>query len=78
MQNPFIVLTVYSVAIITMPIAVFFGTKSLVEIVSPTAEGNLWGAVTSVITVHIVLFAFVYKAFQEEKKVAKEAGAKKD
>lgn len=72
MSNPFMVLTVYSVAIITMPIAVFFATKHGVEVISPTSEGNVWGAVASVVAVHVVLFAFVYRAFQEEKVIAKE------
>lgn len=77
MSNPFVVLSIYSVAIITMPIIVFFGTKQIAE-ATVTNEGNIYGAVAAVIAVHVVLFAFVYKAFQEEKALAKEQAQKKE
>jgi len=76
--NPFMALMIYSTAIITMPIATFFGVKSGVETFMPDAEGNVYGAIASVIIVHVILFAFVYRAFQEEKVIAKEAGQKQD
>lgn len=78
MQNPFMVLTVYSIATFVVPIGVFFGTQYIVETVSPSRDANVWGAVTSVVSLHIVLFMFVWKAFQEEKKVEKETAPKRD
>jgi hypothetical protein len=75
--NPFAALMVYSFAIITMPIATFFGMKQLAEAFW-TDEGNVWGAVSAVVAVHIILFAFVYRAFQEEKVIAKERGQKQE
>lgn len=76
--NPFMALMLYSTAIITMPIVTFFGVKTGVEAFMPDAEGNVYGAIASVIAVHVILFAFVYRAFQEEKVIAKEAGQKQD
>jgi hypothetical protein len=56
----------------------FFGTQAVVEVVSPSSDSNIWAAVLAVIGLHVVLFMFVWKAFQEEKKVAAKTPDKKD
>lgn len=75
--NPFVALMVYSVAIITMPIVTFFGGKNVADYFG-AEEGNIYGAVAAVVAVHVILFAFVYRAFQEEKVIAKQAGQKQE
>lgn len=75
--SPFGALMVYSTLIITAPIFTFFGAKHVAETLW-TDEGNVYGAVSAVIVVHVVLFAFVYRAFQEEKVIAKERGQKQE
>lgn len=77
-NNPFVSLTIYSVAVITVPIGIFFLTKSMAESMTPASDSNIIGAVASVIAVHVVLFAFVYKAFQEEKSLARQQAEKTD
>lgn len=77
-SNPFMTLTIYSVGIFVVPITAFFATQRIVEMVSPTSDANVWSAVMAVIALHVILFAFVYKAFQEEKKVAAKVSEKKD
>lgn len=76
--NPFMALMVYSAAIITMPIFTFFGGKNVAESWLGFEEGNIVGAVTAVVAVHVILFAFVYRAFQEEKVIAKEREQKNE
>jgi hypothetical protein len=78
MSSPYFALSVYSAAVITVPIGIFFLVKSLAEVTFPGSDANVIGAVASVIAVHVVLFAFVYKAFREEKSLARQQEAKKD
>lgn len=78
MSSPYFALSIYSAAVITVPIGIFFLTKLMAEIVFPHWDANIAGAIASVIAVHVVLFAFVYKAFREEKSLARQQDAKKD
>ena len=72
MSSPYFALSVYSAAIVVVPISVFFLTKRLTEALFSAADANIAGAIASVIAVHIVLFAFVFKAFREEKTLARQ------
>lgn len=78
MSSPYFALSIYSAAVITVPIAIFFCAKSLTEATFPQSDANIVGAIASVIAVHVVLFAFVHKAFREEKSLARQQEAKKD
>lgn len=82
LMSPFMSLTFYSIAMIAGPIVSFFLAKNLSELFI-TDNGNIYGAVVAVITVHVVLIAFVMKAFKEEQSLAAQpgqakAGAKQD
>lgn len=68
--SPWMALSIYSIAIIIMPIIIFYTAKSLSETFIKGAEGNIYGAISAVIGVHVILFGFVYRAFQEEKQIA--------
>ena len=77
--NPWMALSIYSIAIILGPIVIFYTAKSLSETFIKGAEGNIYGAISAVIGVHVILFGFVYRAFQEEKHVAaQQRGEKHD
>ena len=78
MSSPYFALSVYSAAVITVPIGIFFLTKLMAEFAFPLWDANVIGAIASVIAVHVVLFLFVYKAFREEKSLARQQEAKKD
>jgi len=75
--SPFGCLMVYSTLIITSPVFAFFATKPIAEMLW-TNDGNTAAAVVSVIVLHVVLFAFVYRAFQEESTSAAIGQQKKD
>ena len=75
--SPFMALTFYSIAIISGPIVAFYLFKSFSELVGITDQGNIYGAVAAVVTVHVVLIAFVVRAYKEEQSVYK-AQKKKD
>lgn len=78
-SSPWMALTIYSVAIIILPIVIFYTGKSLSETFIKGAEGNIYGAISAVIGVHVILIAFVYRAFQEEKQFAtQQRGQKAD
>lgn len=76
-MSPFMALTFYSIAMIAGPIVVFFLCKSLPELLNITDDGNIYGAVAAVVTVHVVLIAFIIRAYKEEKSVSK-VSEKKD
>lgn len=78
MSSPYVALSLYSAAVIVVPIGLFFLTKLVTEVLSPLSDANIVGAVVAVIAVHVVLFAFVLKAFREEKTLAQQQDAKKD
>ena len=77
-MSPFMALTFYSIAIIAGPILTFFIFKSLAESLSITDQGNIYGAVAAVVTVHVVLIAFVVRAYKEEQSISTKVAEKKD
>lgn len=74
-MGPFATLGVYSFMMILGPFAAYYVTKDALEHwfkdMQPTTA-NISAAVVAVITVHVVLFAFVYKAYQEDKPPAEK------
>jgi len=65
----------YCSLILLLPLLAFFGTKSLVfEIMlgqQSTIGTNIVAAVVAVITLHLALGLFIYKAYFDEEKTRK-------
>lgn len=59
---------VYSLAMITLPIFAYFVSYSFYDFLR-FEKPSIYSAITAVIVVHIILCAFVYKAYQEDKKI---------
>jgi len=80
-RGPIANLIIYSFAMITLPIVAFFVSKAGFDAMG-FEQGNIYGAACAVITVHIILFGFVYVAYEEDRNVArdklKELSEKKD
>jgi len=68
-QNPFTVLIYYSIAMVSLPIVTYFGTRHVLHNFTNPQSANIYSAISAVIVVHIILFAFVYKAFKEDKQI---------
>lgn len=79
-MSPFAALFVYSIGMITLPIGAFFTTKWFAEkfVVQEPRDANMYAVVGSVLTVHIILFAYIYKAFQEDKIISDDKMTKND
>ncbi|XP_054159806.1 vacuolar ATPase assembly integral membrane protein vma21-like [Oppia nitens] len=69
-RNPLITLVYYSIAMVTCPIGGYFLSRPLFELVTSGQSVNIYSAITAVIIVHIILFMFVYIAYNEDKKLA--------
>jgi hypothetical protein len=41
-------------------------------LITSAQSANIYSAISAVIVVHVLLFAFVYKAYKEDKHYAKE------
>ncbi len=70
--NPLQSLVYYSIAMVSLPIVAYFLSRNLLELITSAQSANVYSAISAVIVVHILLFAFVYKAYQEDKQYAKE------
>ena len=66
----------YSLSMIILPLGSFFLTKFLVNHLF-NVDANLYAVVVSVIAVHCILVAFVYKAYKEDKAVSERKSAEK-
>ena len=67
----------YSLSMIILPLGSFFLTKFLVSQMFGV-DANLYAVVVSVIAVHCILLAFVYKAYKEDKAVSEKSAEKVD
>ena len=67
----------YSLSMIILPLGSFFLTKFLVSRMFGV-DANLYAVVVSVIAVHCILLAFVYKAYKEDKAVSEKSAEKVD
>ena len=70
-MNPFTILILYSLAMITIPISVYFLLKNSLESIISKQSASIYSIVGSVLTIHVILFGFIYQAFKEDKKVSK-------
>jgi hypothetical protein len=70
--NPLQSLVYYSIAMISLPIIAYFASRNLLQLITTPQSANVYSAISAVIVVHILLFAFVYKAYQEDKQYARE------
>ena len=68
----------YSLSMIILPLGSFFLTKFVVSEVFGVDSANLYAVVVSVIAVHCILIAFVYKAYKEDKAVSEKSAEKVD
>ncbi|CAK9299541.1 unnamed protein product [Gordionus sp. m RMFG-2023] len=61
-------LLIYSAILIVSPLYIFFISKYLCDnyLVYTKSNSNIASAVAAVFTVHIVLAAYIYKAFQDD------------
>lgn len=73
-QNPFQVLLIYSLLMITFPVTSFFVSKTVVENIFNVSSNQsyIYATAVSVISIHIILAMFVYKAYNEDKPYAIE------
>lgn len=62
-------LFLFSVAMFTLPIASYFGTLNLLEQYygTPPSNSYIYGVITAVLVVQLIIAAYIYKAFQEDK-----------
>ena len=70
-MNPFTILILYSLAMITVPISIYFLLKNSLESFISKQSASIYSIVGSVLTIHVILFGFIYQAFKEDKKVSK-------
>ena len=70
-MNPFTILILYSLAMITVPISIYFLLKNSLESLISKQSASIYSIVGSVLTIHVILFGFIYQAFNEDKKVSK-------
>ena len=70
-MNPFTILILYSLAMITVPISIYFLLKNSLESFISKQSASIYSIVGSVLTIHVILFGFIYQAFNEDKKVSK-------
>ncbi len=67
--SPFKMLTIYSLAMITMPIVMYFASKWILEMFLSDQNASIYAIIGSVVTIHIILFGFVYQAYKEDKQI---------
>ena len=63
-------LFLFSFAMFTLPIASYYATIYLFEeyFHIPQSESYIYAVVSSVVVVHVILIAYIFKAFNEDKK----------
>ncbi|CAG2114556.1 unnamed protein product [Medioppia subpectinata] len=66
-RNPLMTLVYYSIAMVTLPIAAYFLSRPVFE--TFTQSANIYSAIAAVVVVHIILFGFVYIAYNEDKNL---------
>ncbi|CAG2180606.1 unnamed protein product [Oppiella nova] len=69
-RNPLMTLVFYSIAMVTLPIAAYFVSRHVLELFISGQSANIYSAISAVIVVHIILFGFVYIAYNEDKQLA--------
>jgi len=63
-------LFLFSAAMFTLPIAAYFGTIYLLDRYYhiPQSESYIYAVIVAVVTVHLILFTYIYIAYHEDKK----------
>ena len=70
-KNPMLSLLFYSIAMVSLPIAAYFTSKSILDTLTDKQSANIYSAIAAVIVVHVILFFFVYIAYSEDKQLSK-------
>lgn len=62
-------LLIFSVAIFTLPIAAYFATINYLDenYNIPLSDSYIYGVISAVIVVNLIIAAYIYLAFREEK-----------
>lgn len=62
-------LFLFSAAMFTLPIASYFATLRVLEqhYNIPPSDSYIYGVIVAVVVVHLIIAAYIYKAFQDDK-----------
>lgn len=67
-------LFIYSLAMFTLPVASYFGTIRVFDeyFNIPKSESYIYAVVVAVVVVHIIIIAYIYKAFHDDQDAKKD------